>query len=82
MGENPVYPLLFTGAGASNSVTFPAQSALLLNTGTARALGSRTALSVYNSFERIGSALGPVFYGFFISHFGMLQPAVALGHRV
>ncbi|WP_321493347.1 MFS transporter [uncultured Desulfobacter sp.] len=71
-------PFFLLVLGASNSITFPAQSALLLNTGTARTLGSRTALSVYNSFERIGSALGPVFYGFFISHFGML-PAVALG---
>ena len=71
-------PFFLLVLGASNSVTFPAQSALLLNTRTARRLGSRTALSVYNSFERIGSALGPVFYGFFISHFGML-PAVAIG---
>jgi len=71
-------PFFLLVLGASNSITFPAQSALLLNTRTAQALGSRTTLSVYNSFERIGSALGPVFYGFFISRFGMLS-AIAMG---
>ena len=64
--------------GISNSITFPAQSALLLNTRTAKALGSRTALSAYNSFERIGSSTGPLFYGFFISYLGIL-PAIAIG---
>ncbi|MCG8564242.1 MAG: MFS transporter [Desulfobacterales bacterium] len=51
--------------GISNSVTFPAQSSLLMHTRTAKEIGSRTTLSVYSSFERIGSSLGPVFYGYF-----------------
>jgi hypothetical protein len=50
--------------GISNSITFPAQSSLLLKTRTARKMGAGTALAVYNSIERIGSSLGPVFLDF------------------
>ncbi len=64
--------------GISNSITFPAQSSLLLETRTAKNLGTTTTLSVYYSFERIGSALGPVFYGFFASLYG-IAPAIAIG---
>ena len=64
--------------GVSNSITFPAQAALLLETPTAKALGSQTTVSVYSSFERIGSALGPVFYGFFASAYD-ITTAIAMG---
>ncbi len=64
--------------GVSNSITFPAQSALLLETRTAKTLGTRTTLSVYNSFERIGSSTGPLFYGFFTSLYGIV-PAIVMG---
>ncbi len=64
--------------GISNSVTFPAQSGLLLKTRTAKELGARTALAVYNSIERIGSSLGPVFFGFFAALYG-IQTAIVLG---
>ncbi|HCY86806.1 MAG TPA: hypothetical protein DHV36_16875, partial [Desulfobacteraceae bacterium] len=64
--------------GVSNSITFPAQAALLLETRTAKALGNQTTVSVYSSFERIGSALGPVFYGFFASAYD-ITTAIAMG---
>lgn len=65
--------------GISNSITFPAQSSLLLNTKTARTLGSQTALSVYSSFERIGSSLGPIFFGFFSACYDITWAIVAGG---
>ncbi len=65
--------------GISNSITFPAQSSLLVNTKTAQILGARTALSVYSSFERIGSSLGPVFFGFFSSCYDITWAIVAGG---
>ncbi len=64
--------------GISNSITFPAHSSLLLETRTAKTLGTTTTLSVYYSFERIGSSLGPVFYGFIASLYG-IAPAIAIG---
>lgn len=64
--------------GISNSITFPAQSSLLLKTQTARKMGAGTALAVYNSIERIGSSLGPVFFGFFAGRFD-IQIAIILG---
>jgi predicted MFS family arabinose efflux permease len=64
--------------GISNSITFPAQSGLLLKTRTAREMGARTALAVYNSIERIGSSLGPVFFGFFAALYD-IQTAIVMG---
>jgi predicted MFS family arabinose efflux permease len=64
--------------GISNSITFPAQSSLLLKTRTARKMGAGTALAVYNSIERIGSSLGPVFFGFFAGRFD-IQTAIMMG---
>ena len=64
--------------GISNSITFPAQSSLLMNTRTAASVGSRTTLSVYSSFERIGSSLGPVFYGYFAAR-GDITHAIVMG---
>jgi MFS family permease len=64
--------------GITNSITFPAQSGLLLHTRTAKKAGTRTALSVYNSFERVGSALGPVFFGFFAGRYD-INTAIVLG---
>ena len=64
--------------GISNSITFPAQSSLLFETRTAKTLGTTTTLSVYSSFERIGSALGPIFYGFLTSLYGIV-PAIVIG---
>ena len=64
--------------GISNSITFPAQSSLLLSTPTARKQGARTALSVYNSFERVGSGLGPVFFGIFAARYGIVT-AIEIG---
>ncbi|MCA1794815.1 MAG: MFS transporter, partial [Desulfobacteraceae bacterium] len=64
--------------GITNSITFPAQSGLLLHTRTAKKTGTRTALSVYNSFERVGSALGPVFFGFFAGLYD-IHTAIVLG---
>ncbi len=50
--------------GLSNSLTFPSQVNLLLETQTAHRLGNhRTCMAVYQSVERIGSALGPLFFG-------------------
>lgn len=76
--ESLFIPILLLIMGASNSITFPAQSSLLLSTRTAQVMGSRTALSVYTSFEKVGSSTGPIVYGFFISHYGIL-PAIAIG---
>ncbi len=64
--------------GISNSITFPAQSSLLLSTSTAQKLGSRTTLSVYNSFERLGSGLGPVFFGIFAARYNIVT-AIEIG---
>jgi len=64
--------------GISNSITFPAQSGLLLKTRTAREMGAGTALAVYNSIERIGSSMGPVFFGFFAALYD-IQTAIVLG---
>jgi len=64
--------------GISNSITFPAQSSLLLKTRTAQKMGAGTALAVYNSIERIGSSLGPVFFGFFAGRFD-IQTAIIMG---
>jgi MFS family permease len=64
--------------GVSNSITFPAQSGLLLKTRTAREMGAGTALAVYNSIERIGSSLGPVFFGFFAARYD-IQTAIVMG---
>ena len=57
---------------------FPSQSLLLLSTKTAKIAGTRTTLSIYNSSERIGSALGPIIYGFFASCYG-INKAVVIG---
>lgn len=65
--------------GISNSITFPAQTSLLVDTRTAQTLGRRTALSVYSSFERIGSALGPVFYGYFAACYDITWAIVSGG---
>lgn len=64
--------------GISNSITFPSLSSLLLSTKTAKIAGTRTTLSIYNSSERIGSALGPIIYGFFASYYG-INKAVVIG---
>ncbi len=64
--------------GISNSITFPSQASLLLTTKTAKIAGTRTTLSVYSSSERIGSALGPIIYGFFASCYD-INKAVVIG---
>jgi len=70
--------ILLLVLGITNSITFPTQSSLLLTTKTAKIAGTRTTLSVYNSSERIGSALGPIMYGFFASYYG-INKAVVIG---
>lgn len=64
--------------GVSNSITFPAQSGLLLKTATAQKMGARTALAVYNSIERVGSSLGPIFFGFFAGRYD-INTAIIMG---
>ncbi len=49
--------------GISNSITFPSQVNLLLETKTARQMGTHTPMAVFQSVERVGSALGPVVFG-------------------
>lgn len=49
--------------GVANSITFPSQVNLLLATYTTQKVGNRTVLAVYQSLERVGSALGPIFFG-------------------
>lgn len=64
--------------GVSNSLSFPSQVNLLLHTETVSKLGSRTPMIVYQSVERIGSALGPLVFGFFASRFE-IGSAIGLG---
>lgn len=49
--------------GIANSVTFPSQVNLLLETHTVHEMGSHTPMALFQSIERVGSALGPVVFG-------------------
>ncbi|SLM31167.1 membrane hypothetical protein [Desulfamplus magnetovallimortis] len=49
--------------GISNSITFPSQVNLLLETKTAKEMGIDTPMAVFQSIERVGSALGPIVFG-------------------
>lgn len=64
--------------GISNSITFPSQINLLLMTDTAKKIGNRTPMALYQSFERIGSALGPIAFGFLASAMD-IQRAIGIG---
>ncbi|MEE9537161.1 MAG: hypothetical protein V3V51_06940, partial [Desulfobacterales bacterium] len=67
--------------GLSNILTFPSQVNLLLDTKTARKLGNRTSMAVYQSVERIGSALGPLIFGYFAT-FTNIEKAIGMGGMI
>ncbi len=64
--------------GISNSVTFPSQIKILLNTQTVKQVGSHTPMAVYQSLEKVGSALGPVVFGALASYYG-INKAIGMG---
>lgn len=49
--------------GIANCITFPSQVNLLLETKTAKQMGTHTPMAVFQAVERVGSALGPVIFG-------------------
>ncbi len=67
--------------GLSNILTFPSQVNLLLDTKTAREIGNRTSMAVYQSVERIGSALGPLVFGYFAT-FTNIEKAIGMGGMI
>ncbi len=67
--------------GISNSITFPSQINLLLSTDTVAKIGSRTPMALYQSFEKIGSALGPLIFGYLAAETG-IRRAIGIGGMI
>jgi predicted MFS family arabinose efflux permease len=62
----------------SNCFTFPSQINLLLDTDTVKEIGHRVPMAVNEAFMRIGSALGPLVFGYFATYMD-IQKAIGLG---
>ncbi len=62
----------------TNGITSPSQVNLLLNTHSAHKAGNRVSMAVYQSVERIGSALGPMVFGWLATFMDITQ-AIAWG---
>lgn len=65
--------------GIANSITFSSQVNLLLETKTAKQMGTHTPMAVFQAVERIGSALGPVIFGSITVWFSITQAVSVVG---
>ncbi|MBF0243473.1 MAG: hypothetical protein HQK64_13490 [Desulfamplus sp.] len=65
--------------GIANSITFPSQVNLLLETKTAKQMGSHTPMAVFQAIERVGSALGPVIFGSITVWFEITEAVSVVG---
>ena len=66
--------------GIANSITFPSQVNLLLETKTAKQMGTHTPMAVFQAVERVGSALGPVIFGSITVWFEITEAVSVVGY--
>ncbi len=65
--------------GIANCITFPSQVNLLLETKTAKLMGTHTPMAVFQAIERVGSALGPVIFGSITVWFEITEAVSVVG---